>query len=91
MFRVVSVVALSAMVLGLSSCARMAANQAAEQQAMDQADDARCRSYGALPGSNGYLACRMNIANGRQAAQIASDASYDDLANQMVLRSLPGH
>ena len=25
----------------------------------------------------------MNIANGRQAAQIASDASYDDLANQI--------
>lgn len=32
-------------------------------------DDAECRSYGAIPGSNAYVACRMNLQNSRTAQQ----------------------
>ncbi len=34
-------------------------------------DDAECRSYGAIPGSNAYVACRMNLQNSRTAQQNA--------------------
>jgi hypothetical protein len=65
--------------------ARMAAQQAAEAQAaadyerglaeqkkaQNDADDAQCKSYGVKPGSQPYVACRMNLANNRQAAEIA--------------------
>lgn len=59
--------------LGSSSCAdyqaRLAAQRAAQQQATEQTDDATCRGYGAQPGSEGYIACRMNLANNRAAAE----------------------
>jgi len=48
--------------------ARMAAQRAAQQEATDRSDDATCRGYGVQPGSQGYLACRMNIANNRATA-----------------------
>lgn len=81
--------------LFLTSCAdfqaRMAAQQAAnaqaatmQQQAINDADDAQCRSYGAKPGSDAYVACRMNLANTRQqAAKAASDRACA-AASQMV-------
>jgi hypothetical protein len=31
-------------------------------------DDTRCQSYGAKPGSDAYVFCRMNIDNQRAAA-----------------------
>lgn len=77
---------LIALLLFLTSCAdyqaRMAAQQAAQAQAaaeyeqarkkeQNEADDAQCRSYGVKPGSQPYVACRMNLANNRQAAEIA--------------------
>lgn len=76
-----------ALLLLLTSCAdfqaRMAAQQAANaqaaavrQQAINDADDAQCSSYGAKPGSDAYVACRMNLANNRQqAAEAAADRS----------------
>ena len=33
--------------------------------AQDKADDAQCRSYGTLPGSEGYVKCRSILAKGR--------------------------
>jgi hypothetical protein len=45
----------------------MAAKHAAEQTAIDQSDDNTCRGYGAQPGSDTYVACRMNLANNREA------------------------
>ena len=34
-----------------------------QQQAAEIIDDARCRSYGAPPGTDRYIACRMNTAS----------------------------
>lgn len=31
-------------------------------------DDAACQSYGALPGSDAYIACRAQLGSGRKAA-----------------------
>ena len=65
--------------LFLTSCAEMAAQRqanaqaaATQQQALNDADDAQCRSYGVKPGSNAYVACRMNLANNRQQAAAAA-------------------
>lgn len=57
--------------IALASCAehqpQQQAQAAAEAQAQAQAraasDDAQCRSYGAEPGSPGYVQCRMNLDN----------------------------
>ncbi len=47
--------------------------QARQQQAQAQAvsDDAQCRSYGAAPGSQSYIQCRMNIDNQRAQMRAA--------------------
>jgi len=53
--------------------ARIAAQQEAQRQAINAYDDSQCRSYGVQPGSDSYVACRMNLANNRAAqAQIDS-------------------
>jgi hypothetical protein len=41
--------------------------QGRQQQAQAQAvsDDAQCQSYGAAPGSQSYIQCRMNLDNQR--------------------------
>jgi hypothetical protein len=53
--------------------ARLQAAQAAQQQAIDDADDAQCRQYNnerhADPDK--YLACRQNLTLNRQAASQA--------------------
>lgn len=74
--------------VGLTSCAQDAANRAA---ALDQADDAQCRSYGAAPGTPPYIACRTNIASTRQTAAAMSDAADQDLANRIILHNIYGH
>jgi hypothetical protein len=38
-----------------------------QKAALNQADDARCRRDRGAPGSIGYVACRMKIANNRHA------------------------
>lgn len=44
---------------------------------VDAKDDALCRSYGAKPGTDVYVQCRMNAGNRRQAfkAAILNDTS----------------
>jgi hypothetical protein len=36
---------------------------AAQKAAVEAADDQKCQSYGAKPGTDAYVACRMNIEN----------------------------
>jgi len=55
----------------LASCAQWQAEQELKQSQQAQAqaaaiaayDDARCQSYGAAPGSQSYIQCRMNLDN----------------------------
>jgi hypothetical protein len=64
------------LVLPLPGCAQWEAQEraAAEQQAraVADADDWRCRQYGATPGSQVYVQCRMNLDNQRFAASEAN-------------------
>ena len=48
---------------------------AARQAAREHADDARCRQNRGAPGSNAYLACRMNMANNRHADLAQAEAN----------------
>jgi hypothetical protein len=52
-----------------------AARQADRQVARNHADDAQCRQDRGAPGSNAYLACRVNMANNRQADEGQADAN----------------
>lgn len=73
--------------LALVSCADRAtieARKAAAQAALDHQDDATCRSYGTAPGSQPYVACRMNIANNRSQAQIAADWQQQNAYQTMM-------
>ena len=58
--------------LCLAGCADYQARQQAEAAAQARQiaanDDARCQGYGAKPGSDAYVSCRMNIDNQRAAA-----------------------
>ena len=55
----------------LGSCAQWQAEQELRQSQQAQAaataanDDAQCQSYGAAPGSQSYIQCRMNLDNRR--------------------------
>jgi hypothetical protein len=57
--------------------------QTQQQQARTQAisDDAQCQSYGAAPGSQSYIQCRMNLDN--QRAQMRA-AVASQLVGRMV-------
>jgi hypothetical protein len=50
------------------------------QQQMTAQDDQKCRSFGATPGSDIYVKCRMNLNDNREANQ---RAAMDDLANSI--------
>jgi len=63
-----------AFVLILAGCgltpeqqAKQAAQKAAEQEARDRADDAKCRQFGAQPGSQFYVTCRAIIVDNGDA------------------------
>jgi hypothetical protein len=78
--------AVTLLCFSLTGCAqyqaRLQAQQAAQRQALDDADDAQCRQYGATPGSDAYVGCRMNIANNRQVADDAfRQQSLQNFAN----------
>ena len=49
---------------------------AAQQQAINDADDARCRQYGAKPGTDAYIACRVDVAKTREAADEAQREAW---------------
>src|SRR5260370_33497533 len=74
-----SAVALAAGLM-LSSCAQWQAERDAQQAAAIAAnDDGQCRSYGAAPGSQAYIQCRMNLDNQRAQMRTA-------LASQLIGR-----
>jgi hypothetical protein len=55
---------------------RFEAARDAQQTAADNADDAKCQSYGSKPGSDAYVACRMNLSNNREAADEAQRQAW---------------
>jgi hypothetical protein len=59
------------------------ATAAAQARQIAANDDARCQSYGAKPGSDAYVSCRMNIDNQRNANAHAADPAV----MQYLLRS----
>ena len=50
--------------ISLAGCAEYQAEQAALAA---NYDDAQCASYGAKPGTDAYIQCRMNLDNQRRA------------------------
>lgn len=76
-------VAVVASVLALSGCMSDQQKLAKAQEAKAQqasADDAQCRSYGAAPGSDLYVNCRMQLDSRRTQA--------DEARRQMAIRML---
>ena len=45
-------------------------------QNVDAQDDATCRSYGDLPGSDAYAKCRLQLTKGRQSAAAQAAAEH---------------
>ena len=76
LLRVGAVIALA---ITMSGCAEYQAERA---QAMADNDDAQCQSYGAQPGTQAYIQCRMNLDNQRAQMRTA-------IASQMLSRSAP--
>ena len=71
--------------LSLAGCAGSPVGDAmAGPEKLAARDDATCQSYGARPGTDAYVACRMNVANQRQAEHQARYAnaqrSFDNLS-----------
>jgi hypothetical protein len=72
---------------GYGDCAPGTAGYSQQQQAQAQTaavaanDDAQCKSYGAVPGSQDYIQCRMNRDN--QRAQMRA-AVASQLVGQMM-------
>jgi hypothetical protein len=50
----------------------------------DAQDDATCRSYGNLPGSDAYTKCRLQLTHGRQAAAAQAAAEHDAFTRGQV-------
>ena len=76
------------LLISLGGCAeyraRVDARQAAARAAEEQADDATCRGYGVAPGSQPYVACRMNLANTR-AQQLALEAELHQRRSEALM------
>ena len=61
----------------LTGCATERAHQAAVvPQNVDAQDDATCRSYGDMPGSDAYAKCRLQLTQGRQSAAAQAAAEH---------------
>lgn len=63
--------------LMLAACVspqEQAARSAARQEQANTMDDNQCRSYGAVPGSDAYIRCRMMISQQRSASNAQSQA-----------------
>jgi len=74
--------------LALAGCATPAQRaQYAEANliAQNNTDDATCRSYGAVPGSDAYVACRMRLTQIR--ANEDAQASAQDAQRRMLMMS----
>lgn len=61
--------------LALGACTgtgpRYAGESFMSNAAIQAADDQECRSYGVLPGSDGYVRCRMALQQGRARGEVA--------------------
>ena len=81
MHKIVCILPLFALMGCAGYQARLQTARAEQQRQIDAQDDATCRGYGAAPGSEAYVACRMNLANNRTARDIAQQQSYDNMLN----------
>ena len=77
------ILALGFSVLALSGCAEIAAKTEAQQ-------DGQCRSYGFVPGTDGYANCRMRVAEmfQRQMQMNAAIMMQGAEANQRALANV---
>jgi len=69
-----------------AGCAEYYAGQAAQAS---MADDARCLSYGAKPGSDAYVQCRMNLDNQRDANRRAAIGAFIEAQRQNNAQQAP--
>jgi hypothetical protein len=73
----------------LSGCAdfqaRMEAQRQAKVAAENAADDAQCRNYGAMPGTQTYTECRMMIAMQRKDIEAARDLQIQQNGAAMMM------
>jgi hypothetical protein len=68
----------------LSGC--ITAEQAAQrQQEQRLADDTTCQSYGVKPGSDAYVACRMNLGNNRAMQETLAEQDRQRMRRQLVV------
>lgn len=69
----------------LSGCAEMEERRGMQQllreQALDQSQDAKCQGFGAKPGTQAYISCRMQL-DGQQSAE---DAQQRAMVTQYLL------
>lgn len=78
----------------LCGCAEWKARQQAQRDALvarwNAEDDAKCKSYGAVPGSDAYVHCRTQLDASRSQAALAEDAQIQAQGNalQQAGRSL---
>ena len=56
----------------------------ARKAAIAAAEDAKCRSYGAQPGTEVYFQCRMTLNNIREQRQMVEDANRQAAGVQMM-------
>jgi hypothetical protein len=77
----------------LASCAspaERAKRQEQERAQIDKLDDAQCRSYGAAPGSDGYVSCRLMLQSQRQDnARIQQQQSMQMMQQGLKMLSPP--
>jgi hypothetical protein len=72
--------------MSLAGCAEYQAERAAQISA---SDDAQCASYGAKPGSDVYVQCRMNLDNQRGANQRAAVGAFLEAQRQNNAQQAP--
>jgi hypothetical protein len=73
--------------LALTSCVsreQLAERAAAARAEIAYQDDVQCQSYGARPGSDAYVACRMNAANARQAQENIDAARRQEASEALI-------
>ena len=76
--RVIALVALA----GLSACQSLTPEEiAAREAAIEAAEDAECRSFGATPGSDAYVDCRLRLSEMAQTERIERRRAMDARMN----------
>lgn len=73
--------------LALAGCVsqqQLAERQAQRQAEWDAQDEQTCLSYGVARGTDGYVACRMNLANSHAANDAAAAANQERASEAML-------